>query len=109
VVSAAPANHFLITLPASAVSGTSFDVTLTALDLYGNVDTNYTGTAAWASTDTDPGVILPAEYAFQAADTGMHTFAAGVTLLTIGDQTLTATDTVSGITGSATVTVGPGP
>ena len=38
-----------------------------------------------------------------------HTFPGGVTLVTVGDQTLTSTDTVSGITGSATVTVGPGP
>ena len=33
----------------------------------------------------------------------------GVALITLGDQTLTATDTVSGITGSVSVTVGPGP
>jgi hypothetical protein len=42
----------------------------------------------------------------------MHTFGAGVTLITPGDQTLTATatDTANGtITGSATVTVAPGP
>jgi hypothetical protein len=33
------------------------------------------------------------------------TFAGGVTLITPGDQMITATDTVSGIAGSATVTV----
>jgi hypothetical protein len=31
------------------------------------------------------------------------------TLVTLGDQILTATDTVSGITGTATVPVGSGP
>jgi hypothetical protein len=42
-------------------------------------------------------------------DNGLHDFLAGVTLITSGEQTLTLTDTVSGITGSATVTVGAGP
>jgi len=70
---------------------------------------NYAGTATWTSSDTDSGVVLPADYTFQASDSGMHLFPAGVTLITLGDQTLTATDTVSGITGSATVTVGSGP
>lgn len=106
-VAAAPADHLLITALQSAVSGTSFDVMVTALDAYGNVATDYSGTVTWASSDTDPGIMLPADYPFQAADSGMHAFPVGVTLITIGDQSLTATDTVSGITGLATVTVGP--
>jgi hypothetical protein len=109
VGAAAPADHFLITAPPAVVSGTPFDVTVTALDPYGNVDTNYTGTITWATSDTDPGVILPADYMFQATDSGTHTFSGGVTLATPGYQTLTATDPASGITGSATVTVAPGP
>jgi S-adenosylmethionine hydrolase len=108
-VVAAPADHFLITSPSTAVSGTPFDVTVTALDPYGNVDTNYAGTTTWASSDADQGVVLPADYTFQANDNGTHNFLAGVALITPGDQTLTATDTGSGITGSATVTVTPGP
>jgi hypothetical protein len=55
-----------------------------------------------------PGDIGPGpspDYPFTAADAGTHTFPGGFTLVTPGDQTLTATDTVSGITGSATVTV----
>ena len=43
VVTAAPASHFLIAVPTSAASGTPFDVTITALDPYGNVDTDYSG------------------------------------------------------------------
>jgi hypothetical protein len=73
------------------------------------VDTNYAGTTTWASSDADQGVVLPADYTFQANDNGTHNFLAGVALITPGDQTLTATDTGSGITGSATVTVTPGP
>jgi hypothetical protein len=108
-VAAAPADHILIAAPPTAVSGAPFDVTLTAFDPYGNVDTNYTGTVRWTSSDTDPGVILPAAYTFQAADSGTHTFSSGVTLITPGDQSLSATDTASGITGNATVTVTPSP
>jgi hypothetical protein len=108
-VAAAPADHLQITASQDAVSGMPFDVTLAAVDSFGNVDMSYAGTVTWTSSDTDPGVILPADYTFQASDSGMHIFSAGVTLITVGDQALTATDTVSGITGSATVTVGPGP
>jgi hypothetical protein len=109
VVNPAPADHFLIAAPPTAVSGMAFDVTVTARDPYGNVDTNYIGTATWMSSDTDSGVVLPADYAFQTSDDGTHTFSAAVTLITPGDQSLTATDTASAITGSATVTVTPGP
>jgi hypothetical protein len=108
-VGVAPADHLLITVPQNAVSGTAFDVALAALDPYGNADPNYSGTVTWTSTDTDPGVIVPADYTFQAADRGMHIFPAGATLITLGDQTFTAMDTVSGITGSAIVSVGAGP
>jgi hypothetical protein len=106
-VVAAPASQLLITAPANAVSGTPFDVLLTALDAYANVDMNYGGTVTWTSSDPDPGVLLPADFTFQPTDNGMVTFPAGVTLITLGNQTLTATDTVSGITGSATIAVGP--
>jgi hypothetical protein len=105
----APASHFLILASPTAVSGTPFDVVLAALDPYLNVDGNYTGTVTWTSSDPDSGTLLPADYTFQASDHGAVTFPAGVTLVTLGDQTLTVTDTVSGMTGSATVTVGPGP
>jgi hypothetical protein len=108
-VSPAPANHLVIAAPASAVTGTPFDVVVAAVDPYGNVDTNYAGTVTWASNDSDPGVLLPADYMFQASDAGIHLYSAGVTLITLGDQTLAAADTVSGIGGTATVTVSPGP
>jgi hypothetical protein len=108
----APGNRFQITAASSAVSGTPFDLTVTALDLYGNIDTNYQGTVTFSTTDPDSGVVLPADYTFTTGvggDNGVHTFSGGVTLVTVGDQTLTASDTVNGIAGSATITVGPGP
>ena len=108
-VQAAPAAGFYVAAPGSASSGAAFDVTAYAVDAYGNIDTNYGGTVTWTTTDTDPGVALPADYTFQPSDQGVFTYAAaagnGVTLVTPGDQFITATDTGSGITGSADVLV----
>ena len=61
----------------------------------------------FSSSDTDPGIVLPADYTFTAADAGVHTFPAGVILITPGDKTVIATDTASAFTGIVTVTVGP--
>jgi hypothetical protein len=104
----APGNRFQITAASTAVSGTPFDITVTALDASGNIDTTYQGTVTFSTTDPDPGVILPADYTFTTGNS-VHTFSGGVTLVTVGNQTLTATDKASGITGTVTVTVGPGP
>jgi hypothetical protein len=104
-VTAAPAASFQIIAPSTASSGVAFDVTVIATDPYGNTDTNYGGTITWTSSDTDPNVVLPSDYPFQPGDQGQVTFPGGVTLITPGNQSITATDTVSGINGTATVTV----
>jgi hypothetical protein len=108
-VQAASAVAFQVAAPGSAQSGVPFDVTLMAVDPYGNTDTHYLGTATWTSSDQDPGVVLPPDYAFRPGDQGVVTFTGGVTLVTPDDQSITATDTVSGITGTATITVTTGP
>jgi streptogramin lyase len=102
-VSPARADHFLVSAPAGVTANTPFDVSVTALDPYGNPDSNYRGTVTFTSTDTGSGVLLPAAYTFTAGDSGMHTFAGGVTLVTLGRQTVTVADTVRGITGSTTI------
>jgi hypothetical protein len=102
-VTPAAADHFMITVPASVSSGTPFDVTVTVVDAYGNTVPTYLGTVHLSTTDPDPGVILPADYMFQASDGGSHVFAAGVTLITPGDETLTVTDTSSGLSGIITL------
>jgi hypothetical protein len=89
------------------VAGTHFDVTVTAQDANGNTVTAYTGTVHFSSSDGDPGVVVPPDYTFTSADAGVVTFPGGVTLITEGDQTITATDTVSDINGTAMVTVVP--
>jgi hypothetical protein len=115
LVTPAAASHFLILAPSSVVAGTLFDVTIEAVDPYGNIDTNYvtdpSGVVDFSTTDADPGVVLPAAFQFTADEQGVVTFAGGATLITPGDQVLMAMDTASGLTddGSAVVTVtGPG-
>ena len=79
----------------------SSDVTVTALDQFGNVATGYTGTVAF--TSSDGAATLPANYTFTGPDGGIHVFAGGVTLATVGEQSVTATDVAVGtITGSQT-------
>jgi hypothetical protein len=108
IVFAAAADHFAISAPESVPSGSPFDVTVTALDPYGNIDMNYLGTVTWTTTDPDPGVMVPPDYPFQPGDAGRVTFSGGVTLITPGDQTITIADTVDEvISGNAILTVIP--
>jgi hypothetical protein len=106
------ANHFLITASSTAAAATPFDVALMAVDVYGNVDPTYQGTVTFSTTDPDSGVALPADYTFTAGvggDNGVRTFPGGVTLITVGAETLTVTDTGIGMSGNITITVGAGP
>jgi sugar lactone lactonase YvrE len=110
VVHAAAATHLKITAPTTTVAGASFDVTIAALDFYGNADPNYTDTVAFTSTDSASGVVLPANYTFTAADNGTHTFSGGVTLLSAGPGTITVTDKANpSFTTSANLQVMPAP
>jgi hypothetical protein len=91
--------------PSPITAGTSGSVTVTARDPYGNTATAYTGTAHFTSSDSQ--AVLPADYAFAAADAGVHSFS--VTLKTAGSQSITATDvTTSSIAGAQVgITVNP--
>src|SRR5262249_5718604 len=83
-------SRFLITAPSTVVAGTPIDITVTALAGTGNIDATYQGTVTFSTTDPDSGVVLPADYTFttgDGSDNGMHAFPAGVTLVTLGDQT----------------------
>src|SRR5262249_47955610 len=101
------AAYFTVAAPASASAGTPFDITVTALDPYGNTAVNYQGTVTFSASDTDPSIVLPADYTFTTNDGAVHTFSGGVTLNTPGDETITVTDTASGITRTATVIIMP--
>jgi hypothetical protein len=106
VITPAPASQVAVSTPPGSTAGQTFSLTVTALDPYGNTDPDYQGTIRL--TSSDPAAALPPNYTFTAADAGVHTFS-GVILYTAGSQTVTATDTVSGITGSATVPVTAAP
>ena len=99
-----PATHFSLAIGLSSVSaGTQFNVTVTALDQYGNTATGYTGTVQIASSDTRAS--LPPN---STLTNGVGTFQ--VTLGTAGSQTVTATDvstSISGTSGPLTVDAGP--
>jgi hypothetical protein len=106
-VNPASASRFSIAAPSDVSTGSAFSATITALDPYGNIATGYTGTVQFTSTDSK--AVLPAPYTFttgSGGDNGIHTFANGFTLNTVGIQTITATDkATSSITASALVSV----
>src|SRR5207245_2575935 len=106
VVNPAAASTLVVAgFPSPITAGTAGNVTVTARDTYGNTATGYLGTVAFTSTDLQ--AVLPANYAFVAADAGVHVFS--VTLKTSGTQSITAKDTITGtITGTQSgITVNP--
>src|SRR5207302_914210 len=85
--------------PSPTTAGVSHNVTVSALDPYGNTDTGYTGTVTITSSDAH--ATLAGDYTFQAADHG--TTGLAVTLKTAGTKSITATDgSDSSITGTQT-------
>ena len=82
--------------PASSTAGVAFTSAVSAVDAYGNVVPNYTGTVTFSSSDAQ--AALPADYTFTAADAGTHTVS--FTLKTAGTQTITAQDTANAATAS---------
>jgi hypothetical protein len=102
-VTVAQAVCFAVTIaPGNFTAGGSATLTVTALDPFGNVVTNYSGTVTFSSSDCEAS--LPPNATLVG---GTGTFS--VTLNTPGTQTVTATDTFnSGLTGNATVTVAAG-
>jgi hypothetical protein len=104
-VSPAAADHLSVEAPPEVTAGMPFDITVTALDPFDNIDNNYTGTVTFSSSDPDPGVVLPADYTFASDDAGVHAFPGSVALITPGDQTITVNDLAAGISGTVSVTV----
>jgi DNA-binding beta-propeller fold protein YncE len=74
--------------PALKRVGVTDTLTLTVRDPAGELATGYRGTVHFSSTD--PGAGLPADYAFTAADAGVHTFA--VTFNNPGTHSVSVTD-----------------
>ncbi|WP_162668352.1 FG-GAP-like repeat-containing protein [Gemmata massiliana] len=101
-VNAATVSVIQLSAPTVAASGSSFSVTATAKDAYGNIATGYRGTVRFTSSDVLAG--LPSDYTFTAADAGVHTFT--ITLRTSGTRSINLADkATSSVVGSATLTV----
>ena len=97
VVSAGAATHLTVSgLASPRTVGLAANLTVKALDQFGNTATAYAGTIHFASSDGN--AVLPANAKLTA---GVGTFS--VTLQTVGTQSVTATDTVTpSITGNQT-------
>jgi len=94
-----PATHFSVVAPANANAGTPFNITVTALDASNRQVATYSGTVHF--TSSDPNATLPGD---QPLTNGTATLQ--VTLLSAGNQTITATDTLTAsITGMSATTV----
>jgi hypothetical protein len=101
----ASASAFVVTMPGTVAAGTPFDVTVQAVDIFGQVAFGYSGTVSFSVTDTDPAVVLPLDYTFTAGDQGRHTFSGAFTLISPGDQTITVSDLDNGFSASVTLRV----
>jgi hypothetical protein len=98
-----PVTILAVSGPSTATPGVPFTVTVTAL-ANGNQDKIFNMDVHFSSSDS--AAILPIDYTFTAADAGSHMFTNGITLMTVGTQTITATATFAhSITGTAIVTV----
>jgi hypothetical protein len=88
---AGSSTHLVVSgFPSPQVAGTAGSVTVAAQDQFGNVTTDYVGTVHFTSSDAQ--ATLPADYTFLSADGGTHTFSAGMTLRTLGTQSITASN-----------------
>jgi hypothetical protein len=101
----------------STTAGQSFNLTVTADDLSGNVMTNCTDTVSFSTWDAQGTIIDPVTgnsvslqnftYTFTAADHGTHTFS--VDLKTAGSQVVAVSDLTAGTTPTGPdLTVNPG-
>jgi hypothetical protein len=102
------ADYFLILdIPPVLTAGVSSDLTVVAIDGYGNTAKGYRGTVHVSSSDGS--ARLPADYSFWDYDGGFHTWYNGLTIFTAGQPTLTATDIViASINQTFSLTVDPG-
>ena len=85
----ASASTFVLIAPDAIHAGMPFNLSVTAVDPFGQVAYGYTGTVTFASDDS--AAVLPGDYAFQPSDQGRAVFS--VTLNTLGPVHLTVTDT----------------
>jgi uncharacterized repeat protein (TIGR01451 family) len=88
VVTAAPVSALRLTAPATVGMTRNAQVTVTAVDAFGNANGSYSGSVTLTSSDAM--ATLPTAYTFTAKDKGKHTFS--VKLSTPALQSISATD-----------------
>jgi WD40 repeat protein len=89
------ATHFSVTAPSAATAGTSFNITVTALNASNATVAGYSGTVHFTSSDAQ--AVLPIDSTLTSGTKSVL-----ITLTTVGGQTIVATDTVTpAITGSS--------
>lgn len=96
-VKAAAVSALTISTAASTNAGTAQNVTVAAVDAYGNVATDFRGTVTFSSSDAQ--AVLPAKYTFSNKDAGVHVFS--TTLKTAGTQSITVLDAADGLSAIA--------
>jgi hypothetical protein len=67
----ASASTFLLTAPDTVTAGVPFGVIVTAVDVFAQTAVGYTGTVTFSTSDSDPDIVLPADYTFTAEEGGM--------------------------------------
>src|SRR5207247_6035851 len=97
-------DHLSVTAPATVTPGQAFTLTVTAVNAQGNPVDGYTGTVHFSSSDTAPGVVLPAD---STLTNGQGTFS--LTLAIRGPQTVTVADAANSLSTTVTVIVASAP
>src|SRR5437870_8288782 len=92
-----------VTAPATVTAGQAFTLTVTAENSQGNPVDGYSGTVHFSSSDTSPGVLLPAD---STLTHGQGSFS--VTLATAGSQTVTVSDSTNSLSTTVSLTVSGG-
>lgn len=105
VDSGTPRSLEIVGLVEISPAGTPVSFDVVARDVSGNVVADYAGTVAFTSDDAR--AVLPADYTFQPADAGEHSFT--VTPKTAGEHELTVSDSSdAALVAHATLNVTPG-
>ena len=99
----------VLALPASATAGDNIAFQIAAVDAYGNLSPEYTGTVHFTSSDGS--ATLPGNVAFVADSNGVMAVPSPAVLRTAGSQSLRAADTSTAalFVGTGTVQIAPGP
>jgi hypothetical protein len=91
-----PLTAFTLTAyPSTVRAGYGLTFTVTAMNGT-SVATNYNGTVNFTTSDSR-GSFSPSSYTFTVSDAGVHTFTSGAYLHTVGNQTITATDSSANV------------